>query len=310
MSSSAMQTGIRCLRQRLAAERGPDESDEQLLHAFLNNHDEAAFAALVRRHGPTVLHVCRRVLGHEQDAEDAFQAVFLVLARNAASLRKRASLASFLHGTAYRTALKAKQSAARRRKHEGQAPARSPADPAGELLWREMRVLLDEEIAQLPDSCRSVFVLCCLENLSQAEAGRRLGLKERTVSNRLAAARERLSRQLARRGVELTAVLAAAALAAQPAAALPAGLVSATIKAALAMTAGEGMASLVSPHVTGLVKSAASASVLSKTKIVTAVLLIVSVLAGAGAWICRTMTTPQPDERPTETPQTWCPGRK
>ncbi len=115
MSSSVLKAGLRRLR-------GLDDSDEQLLYAFTSRRDESAFAALVRRHGPMVQGVCRRVLGHQQDAEDAFQATFLVLARNAMKLRRKTALASFLHGTAHRIALAAKRAAARRRKYEGQAP--------------------------------------------------------------------------------------------------------------------------------------------------------------------------------------------
>src|SRR5262249_89245 len=171
-------------------------------------------------------------------AEDAFQAAFLVLACNAQALRKNSALASFLHGVAYRTALKAKQSAARRRKYEGQAPRRPQPDPSDELSWREVRALLDEEIARLPEACRGVFILVCLENLTQAETARRLGVKERTVSSRLAEARKRLQRRLARRGVELTAVLAAAALATFSASALPAALTAETVEAALSTAGG------------------------------------------------------------------------
>ncbi len=285
MSSSTMQSDVRNLRRLLAAQGRQDESDEQLLHAFTDRRDDSAFAVLVRRHGPMVFRVCRRVLGHEHDAEDAFQATFLVLARNAASLRNKTSLASFLHGTAYRTAMKAKQSAARRGKHEGRAPARPPVNPCEEISWREVRTLLDEEIARLPEKYQTAFVLCCLENLSQAEAARRLGLKERTLSSQLAAARKRLGKRLARRGVELTAVLTMAALASPPASALPAGLMASTIEAALATAAGEGLTGLVSMSVAELVKSAATAAMVSKIKIVTVVLLTATVLSGAGVWL-------------------------
>jgi RNA polymerase sigma factor (sigma-70 family) len=281
MSSSVLTAGLRRLRDTLASQQGSEDSDEHLLHAFLSRRDDSAFAVLVRRHGPMVLHVCRRVLGHQQDAEDAFQATFLILARNAVSLRKKSSLASFLHGTAYRIALKAKQSAARRRKHEGQAPARSPADPADELLWGEVRTQLDEAISHLPDKYRVVFVLFNLEGLGREETARRLGLKPGTVASRLAEARKRLSRRLARRGVELTAVLAAAALATPPATALPAGLMACTLRAARA--ANEGLAGAVSASVAELVQGA-TAAIVSKTKIAAAVVLAVSMLAGASMW--------------------------
>jgi RNA polymerase sigma factor (sigma-70 family) len=275
MSSSALTAGVRGLRDRLAAQRDQHASDEQLLHAFTTRREESAFAVLVRRHGPMVLHVCRRVLGHEQDAEDAFQATFLVLARNAAALRNKTALASWLHGTAYRTALKAKQTTARRRKHEGQATPRTSADPSGELLWREVRTLLDEEIARLPEIYRSAFILCCLESVGQAEAARCLGVKEGTVSSRLTEARKRLQLRLSRRGVELTALLAATALTAETASALPTVLLTKAIRG------------VVSPAVAALADSGSMILSLGKIKLAAALVLATSALTGAGLWAYR-----------------------
>jgi RNA polymerase sigma factor (sigma-70 family) len=285
MSRSALAAGLRHLRRQLALQQSSDDSDEQLLQIFLSRREESAFAALVRRHGPMVLHVCRRVLGHEQDAEDAFQATFLVLALQAARLRKKSSLASWLHGTAHRIALKAKQAAARRRKYEGQTPPRPNTEPSTKLLWDEVRVLLDEEIARLPEKYRSVFVLFYLEECSREETGRRLGLKEGTVASRLAEARKRLSQRLSRRGVELTAVLGAIALAAQPASAVSAGLAASTIQAALAAAKGEGLAGIATASVAELVQCMTTALMASKAKAVALTLIVVALLGGAGMWL-------------------------
>jgi RNA polymerase sigma factor (sigma-70 family) len=303
MSSFALADGLRHLRGKMAAQKLHEESDEQLLHAFLSCSEESAFAVLVGRHGPMVLQVCRRVLGHAQDAEDAFQATFLVLARNAATLRNKTALASWLYGTAYRLSMKAKQSAVRRRKHERQAPDRPSENPADELSWREVRAILDEEIACLPEIYRSAFVLCCLESLTIAEAARRLGLKQGTVASRLAESRKRLQRTLGQRGIELTAVLAASALAAQSASALPPVLISTTIKAVMATAQGGGTAGLISSHVADLVRSTASTAMLSKAKTVATMLLAFSVLAGVGAWTYGTLAQPRPAEQQAQSSQ-------
>jgi RNA polymerase sigma factor (sigma-70 family) len=280
MTRSAVPASVRGLRHLLIEQRRQEESDEQLLHAFLAHSDETAFAALVRRHGPMVQNVCRRVLGHVQDAEDAYQATFLLLARKAVVLRNRAALASWLHGTAYRTALKAKQSAARRRKHEARTPPRTADNPAGELLWREVQTLLDEEIASLPEIYRSVFVLCCLESLSRAETARRLRVKEGTVSSRLAEARTRLQQRLARRGVELTALLTATALTTQAASALP----------SVSLTRMSGIA--LSPSIAALADSGPSILSFGKAKLAAVFLLMVGVVSGAGLWAFREPAAP------------------
>src|SRR5262249_11821729 len=161
------------LRQvRTIAGAGQAPTDAELLDAFRARRDEGAFAALVRRHGPMVLGVCTHVLRQAEDAEDAFQATFLVLARNATSIRKGEALASWLHGAAYRAAMNAKRAATRRRVHERRAKTMPPGDSLAEVSWREVQAILDEEVQRLPEKYRAAFVLCCLEGKSRAEAVR------------------------------------------------------------------------------------------------------------------------------------------
>jgi RNA polymerase sigma factor (sigma-70 family) len=269
--------------------------DAELLHAWLSRHDDAAFAALVRRHGSMVLNVCRRILHHRQDAEDAFQATFLLLARKAGSVRERAALAAWLHGTAYRMALSVRRAAARRRAHEGRVRAPGPQGPSAEVAWREVQALLEEEVQRLPEKCRTVFVLCCLESKGRAEVARLLGLREGTVSSRLDQARKRLRERLARRGVTLAGVLAAAAVAG------PSGG-EAALFAATARAAGGA----VPPRVAALVDGALPATFAAK-KLAAALALTLALLAGGvGALACRGpaagpdegQAPPQKPERP------------
>jgi RNA polymerase sigma factor (sigma-70 family) len=180
-------------------------ADRQLLDAYLAG-EPAAMTQLIQRHGGLVLSLCRRVLHNECDAEDAFQATFLVLAQKARTIRSE-SLTSWIYGTARRIALRARRDAARRRQHEQQARPGQMSDPAGVLNWQEVQLALDEEVERLPEIYRSVFILCSLEGASLAQASQRLGVRPGTVSSRLTGARQRLREGLARRGIDLTAAL-------------------------------------------------------------------------------------------------------
>ena len=187
-------------------------SDAHLLRSFVERRDETAFAILVRRHGNRVLNVCRHVLRHDADAEDAFQATFMILARKAASIRKRTSLSSWLHGVAVRCAQNLRKNAMRRAKIENAATAERPAAeaPISQAALRELQSSLDEEIAGLPEKYRAPFLLVCFEGKSRAEVAQVLGCKEGTVASRVATARERLQKRLTARGVAISAALAAA----------------------------------------------------------------------------------------------------
>jgi RNA polymerase sigma factor (sigma-70 family) len=199
-----------------------------LLERFIASGDGAAFAALVRRHGPMVFRVCRRVLNDRHEAEDAFQATFLVLARRAPAVARRELLANWLHGIARRTALRARAQAARlRRPQKPWSP--EPPQPPVEAAARELAALLDDEIRRLPEDYRVAFLLCHVEGQTRDQAARRLGWSLRTLERRLEQGRNLLRQRLARRGVTLSAALVAAELV-EPAraAALPARLAEAT----------------------------------------------------------------------------------
>jgi RNA polymerase sigma factor (sigma-70 family) len=308
MANAPPGTALRHLRRLARCDEPGAPTDGQLLQRFTAQRDQAAFAALVRRHGPMVLGVCRHVLHHLQDAEDAFQATFLVLARQATSVRKREALAGWLHGVAYRTALSARRAAARRRTHEARARPMSPMSPSADLAWREVQAALDEEIARLPDKYRSAFVLCYQEGRSRAEAARLLAIKEGTVSSRLDQARKRLQERLARRGVSLATVLGAVALAGGAQAAVAGPLLQTTVRAALEYATASGAAE-VSVSVVALVRGVSRN--MPHTKLKVAGLLILAVgLAGAGAVGSRLRAVGDcPEAPPSERAGSENPGR-
>jgi RNA polymerase sigma factor (sigma-70 family) len=176
-----------------------EQTDCQLLKRFAGQRDQVAFAALVRRHGPMVLAVCRRVLCNAHDADDAFQATFLVLVRKAGAIARPELLANWLYGVAYRVAVKARANAARRSEHEKRAPVKAWVDPVVEATAREERSVLDAVLQHMPDQYRAPLVLCHLEGKTNAEAARMLGWPTGSISGRLARARELLRERLVRR---------------------------------------------------------------------------------------------------------------
>jgi RNA polymerase sigma factor (sigma-70 family) len=269
------------LRDDLAT-TGP--SDGQLLERFLARRDEAAFDALVRRHGPMVLGVCRRVLRHTHDAEDAFQATFLVLVRKAASVRPRELVGHWLYGVAYRTALKAKALAAKRSVKERSMP---PPETHHDEPPADWLPLLDEELQRLPEKYRLPLVLCDLDGKTRKQAARQLGWPDGTLSTRLTRARLLLAERLTRRSVALAGGAAVvAALGGDVSAQVPATLTTSTVRAAMGFAAGS-TATAVSSNVAALTQGVLKTMLLSKLKpvlVIGVLLALVGLGVGAGAF--------------------------
>jgi RNA polymerase sigma factor (sigma-70 family) len=220
------------LRGLAEARATRDLTDGKLLERFRARGEEAAFTLLLQRHGPMVLGLCRRLLGQEQDAEDAFQATFLVLVRKAASIRARDSLASWLYGVARHIALRARGQTAARQAREREAATRPGADPGDEAGRRELRALLDEEVGRLPAKYRAAVVLCDLQGKTHEEAAGQLGWPKSTLSSRLARAHSLLRQRLEGRGLAVGGALLSAALAEGAAVPVHARLLLATVRAA------------------------------------------------------------------------------
>src|SRR6516162_740498 len=238
--------------QQLLADLRPDGdgiTDGELLARFLGSRDDGALAALVRRHAPMVWGVCRRLLHKHHDAEDAFQATFLVLVKKAAGVPGRA-VAGWLHGVARQTAVRLRAAAAKRGRRETQVVSMPEPTVAG-ARDADLRTVLDGELGRLPDHYRGVVVLCDLEGMTRREAAGQLGIPEGSVASRLARARAMLARRLTRRGVVFSGGSAAAVLSAGSASAsAPPALVASTIKAASLLAAGQ--AAVVSAKVAAL----------------------------------------------------------
>jgi RNA polymerase sigma factor (sigma-70 family) len=265
-------------------------TDNHLMERFLATGDDAAFAALVHRHGRMVLGVCRRILGNVHDCEDVFQAVFFVLARRARSVAKREALGSWLYTVAYRMALEARTVRHRRQRREV-SMADLPHPETKPEFERDWQPILDRELNLLPRKDRSLVVLCDLEGKSRKEAARQLGLKEGTVSSRLARARRRLAARLARYGLSLSGGALAAALAEGTASAtVPVSLVLSTARAATLVAAGQCAGLSVSALT--LMKGAMKTMFLAKLKTVIAT-GVVAVVVGLGGLAYQAEFLPQ-----------------
>jgi RNA polymerase sigma factor (sigma-70 family) len=277
------------LRRVLARAPGPEVGDAELLERFVRWGDQAAFELLVWRHQRMVLGVCRRVLGNLHDAEDAFQATFLVLARKAASIGNRQALAGWLHRVASRVARHARSRAARQPRAAAQGADLDclpcPREPGAELLAGELGAVLDEELGRLPEHYRVPLVLCYLEGKTYEEAARQLRCPKGTVSGRLTRARHMLKARLTRREVGLGAGLLAAGLCEHAAsAAVPAALVAATVKAALLVASGRAAAVATSPEVAALAEGVLRSMLFHKVKFVSVLLAALVACVGAGTY--------------------------
>ncbi len=276
MATSPMSGVIQHLRRVLRD--GAGLTDGQLLEDYISRRDEAAIAALVRRHEKMVWGVCCRVLRNHHDAEDAFQATFLVLVRRASSIASRELLANWLYGVAHQTALKARATAAKRKGRERQVKEMPEPALTQQDQWCDVSPVLDEELSRLPDHYRGVIVMCDLEGMTRKVAARQLGIPEGSVASRLARARTMLAKRLTQRGV----VFSCGSLSAGSASAsAPPALVASTIKAASLLAAGRA-AGVVSAKVAALTEGVLKTMLLTKLKIALGLVFVFVLTCGTG----------------------------
>jgi C-terminal peptidase prc len=282
MAQREMDALVRYVRN-LAGAPPLEPTDRHLLERFAKVRDDDAFAALVRRHGPLVWGVCRRVLESQDDAEDVFQATFLVLARKAGAIRWQDSVGSWLHEVAFRLSKESRVKLARRRFHESNA-AGLRADVSSPPRDTEVFDLLDEELHRLPTKYRAPILLCYLQGRTSDQAAQELGWSLRSLQRRLAQGREMLRGRLARRGVTLSSALLLGVLSQGSAdAALPAALIGRTTEAALSFCCGT--ASMVTPS-TALAHAFVEGMAMTRWKLVAGMMLLVLTITGGG-WIVR-----------------------
>jgi len=295
MGNAQLENVLRHLREMVNAEESVDASDGELLQSFSARQEESAFVALLKRHGSMVYRVCRRVGNSEHDAEDAFQATFLLLARKAGSIRKQESVASWLHGVAYRLALEAKVHGSRRRSCEKRAVEMRKTSADSAIAGRELQMELDDALGQVPEKYRAPLLLCYLEGKTHEQAARQLGCPLGTLRSRIARGRSRLRDVLERRGLSFSATALATALLASDASAavVSNNILHATAQAAL-IYAGSGIVpTFVSTRTAALLEKGLRAMFLAKLKVATAVLFVLGVFGlGVGAVVPRMLAHP------------------
>lgn len=290
--------------RRLVSPPTTKDSDACLLARFLASRDEAAFASLLRRHGPMVFGVCRRLLHRDQDAEDVVQAAFLLLARKAATIRKHASLGCWLHGVAQRLCIGLKRQEMNRLKRQQQVSLLRKEAESQRFCGHEIQELLETVLHELPEKYRAALILCYLEGRTQEEAAARLGCPLGTVRSRLARGRDILRKKLTLRGLALSAGGLATLLTAQTStASLPVNLFNSALHAAVQYASGQALPGLVSASVAQLVNTGLKSSALAKMVWLAAGFLTLSLLVGSASLAARN-TLAEGEETPRRQQQT------
>jgi RNA polymerase sigma factor (sigma-70 family) len=285
MATSPMKQVLHHLRRAALLQDEVGLTDGQLLGYFLEQRDESTFAALVRRHGPMVWGICRRVLQNHHDAEDAFQATFLVLVRKAASVEPREMVGHWLYGVARQTALNAQVATGRRKAREKQVTALPEPAVRDPDCPRDLESVLDRELSRLPEKYRVAIVLCALEGKTRKEVARQLGVPDGTIAARLARGRAMLAKRLARHGLGVAGVAPPAVLSLK-AASVPAPVVSSTIRVATKVMTGSAAAGgVASTNVIALTEGVLKAMLISKIKTMMGLLLLGAIVAGTAATV-------------------------
>jgi RNA polymerase sigma factor (sigma-70 family) len=281
--TDSLSSAVKSIAVSLSHVKSADLPDAQLLGLYARHHDDVAFATLVRRHAPMVLGTCRRLVGHQQEAEDVCQATFFVLASRAASIHKTTSVRSWLFGTACRLSLRARRDAQRRRRREVDRYRGDRGDAMAEQALRELSVAMAEELVRLPESYRAAIVLCYYEGKTHDEAAAELGLSNATLRRHRDRALALLRARLLRRGLALSAGLLALLIEPTHASAgLPPGTVSAIVKAANAFVKGPiDLGGLASANSMALARGGLRDIMCTKLKMIVA-LVMATGIAGLG----------------------------